>query len=68
MNRPLPLATLCLALLSGCASTLDALPFVYRQPVQQGNIITDEMVAQLKAGMTRRQVSKRKGLNYGRQE
>ena len=60
---------LCLAILaaSGCArekqpdsnrsSALENLPFVYRMTVQQGNILTEEMVDSLKPGMTKRQVS-----------
>ncbi|WP_246221592.1 outer membrane protein assembly factor BamE [Marichromatium bheemlicum] len=35
---------------------LENLPFVYKMTVQQGNIITEEMVDQLQPGMTRRQV------------
>lgn len=32
------------------------MPFVYRMTVQQGNIITEEMVDELRPGMTKRQV------------
>lgn len=46
-----PLLTL---VLTGC-STLE-FPFVYRIDVEQGNIITQEMVDQLKPGMSRSQV------------
>lgn len=57
----------CLALaMTGCAwkkkpdaykgSVLEDLPFVYKMTVQQGNIITPEMVDSLKLGMTKRQV------------
>lgn len=57
-------ATLVMA---GCSSTpkeepeykssaLEKLPFVYRMTVQQGNIITDEMVDRLEPGMTKNQV------------
>ena len=42
-------------LLSGCGS-VDKLPFVHRIDVQQGNVITQENVDQLKPGMTKRQV------------
>lgn len=52
--------------LAGCAgeekpdeyqrSTLERLPFVYKMTVQQGNIITEEMVDQLQLGMTKTQV------------
>jgi outer membrane protein assembly factor BamE len=34
---------------------LEELPFVYKMTVQQGNIITEEMVDQLELGMTKRQ-------------
>lgn|SRR5690625_2743546 len=43
------------SLLIGCSS-LDQLPFVYKPDVHQGTIITQEMVDQLKLGMTRQQV------------
>ena len=55
-------------LLGGCSSTsdwalgtniargLDALPFVYRPTIRQGNIITQEDVDKLQPGMTKRQV------------
>jgi len=52
--------------LAGCAgeekpdeyqtSALEDLPFVYKMTVQQGNLITEEMVDQLQLGMTKRQV------------
>ncbi len=41
-------------LTSGCGSF--GFPGVYRIDIEQGNIITQEMVDQLKPGMTRRQV------------
>jgi outer membrane protein assembly factor BamE len=47
------------AILSGCASITHFLPgFLtpYRPDVQQGNVITNEMVEQLRPGMTRDQV------------
>lgn len=37
-------------------SVLEDLPFVYKMTVQQGNIITEEMVDALELGMTKRQV------------
>jgi len=40
--------------LTGCA--LSDLPFAYQPDVQQGNIITEEMIEQLRPGMTKRQV------------
>lgn len=52
------LARLCLGLsllaIAGCGSF--GFPGVYRINVEQGNIITQEMVDQLRPGMTRRQV------------
>jgi outer membrane protein assembly factor BamE len=42
------------SLLGGCA--LDSLPFVYKPDIKQGTILTQEMVDQLRLGMTRRQV------------
>lgn len=57
MNRQFPrLALLAAALLLGACS-VDRLPFVYRPDLNQGMIITQEMVDQLKPGMTRRQVA-----------
>lgn len=47
---------LCLLLLSLNACTLVGFPGVYRIDIEQGNIITQEMVDQLKPGMSRRQV------------
>ena len=44
------------ALLSLGACSFTGFPGVYRINVEQGNIITEEMVGQLKPGMTRRQV------------
>jgi len=46
--------SLILALLTGCGSF--GFPGVYRINVEQGNILTQEMVDQLKPGMSRRQV------------
>ncbi len=51
--RILPFLLIALAL-SGCGSW--GFPGVYRINVEQGNIVTEEMVEQLKPGMTRRQV------------
>lgn len=52
-------AVALLALLAGCSSMRNwAPPFMqpYRPDVQQGNVITQEMVEQLRDGMTRDQV------------
>ena len=38
-------------------SVLEKLPFVYKMTVQQGNILTEEMVDALELGMTKRQVN-----------
>lgn len=46
--------SLAVALLSACGFV--GFPGVYRINVEQGNIVTPEMAAQLKPGMTRRQV------------
>lgn len=53
-------------LVSGCAATRErvaginfanlGIPGVYRSTIQQGNVITQEMVDRLKPGMTQRQV------------
>jgi outer membrane protein assembly factor BamE len=61
-----PLALWVALVLAGCAgeekpdeyqtSVLEDLPFVYKMTVQQGNILTEEMVDQLQPGMTKRQV------------
>lgn len=48
--------TAALALLvTGCS--WDWLPFVYRQDIHQGNVISQEMIDQLRPGMTKRQVT-----------
>jgi outer membrane protein assembly factor BamE len=52
MRVLLPL--LLVAVLSGCSSW--GFPGVYRIDVEQGNIVTQELVDQLEPGMTRRQV------------
>jgi outer membrane protein assembly factor BamE len=45
-------------LLAACSSDpiVNRLPFVYRISIQQGNVITQEMVNQLRVGMNKRQV------------
>jgi outer membrane protein assembly factor BamE len=50
-RRLLPLL-LAAGLLAGCANPLAP----YRMEIQQGNYVTQEMVAQLKPGMTKEQV------------
>jgi len=54
-------AVLCVALataVGGCKSWIDDLPIItpYRIVIQQGNFITQDMVAKLKRGMSREQV------------
>lgn len=48
------LISLVIGLLSACGFV--GFPGVYKINVEQGNIVTPEMAAQLKPGMTRRQV------------
>lgn len=56
IKRALSLFFICFSLfLAGCGSNI-GFPGVYRIDVEQGNIITSEMVEQLQQGMTRRQV------------
>jgi len=59
MTKPLKAATLLLttAILTGCGGVgaLD-FPGVYKIGIPQGNIITQDMVDQLRPGMTKRQV------------
>lgn len=51
-----PLAVCCLlAGLVGCGSNF-GFPGVYRINVEQGNVVTEEMVEQLRPGLNRRQV------------
>ena len=55
-------AAICSALLTGCTSSTDggsrliSFPGAYKIDIQQGNVITQEMVDQLRPGMTRAQV------------
>lgn len=64
MTAPQRLLTLSLAvaLLSGCAAVRNfefrnlGIPPVHRVTIQQGNVITQEMIDRLRPGMTRRQV------------
>ena len=54
-HRALIPILMAVALLSGCGSNF-GFPGAYRIDVEQGNIVTDEMVEQLQPGMSRRQV------------
>lgn len=64
MTTPLRLLslTVAVALLSGCAAVRNfefrnlGIPPVHRVTIQQGNVITQEMIDRLRPGMTRRQV------------
>ena len=66
MHKLLISITVC-ASLSGCSSTADItesipeyaskLPLMYRPTIQQGNVITQDMVNTLKPGMSKRQVT-----------
>ncbi len=49
--------TLIAMMLAGCSLPNIQLPRLYKVTVQQGNVITQEMVNQLKPGMTRSQVA-----------
>jgi len=49
--------TLIAMMLVGCSLPNIQLPRLYKVTVQQGNVITQEMVNQLKPGMTRSQVA-----------
>lgn len=51
-------ALLLISLLSGCGAVNSfSFPGVYRIDIPQGNIITQEMVDQLRPGLTKRQVN-----------
>ena len=52
-----PIAALAVALALATILTSCALPRVYKVTVQQGNVITQQMVDRLKPGMTREQVA-----------
>lgn len=57
MQKYILVATICLisgGILTGCSSL--QFPGVYKIAVEQGNVITQEMVDQLKPGMSRDQV------------
>ena len=49
--------TIGLCLLSGCGLSNIKIPKLYKVAIQQGNVITQDMVDKLKPGMTRRQVA-----------
>jgi len=55
-NTKLLFATLALSLLTSCGWGSMDLPGVYKIDIRQGNIITQDMVDQLRPGMSKRQV------------
>lgn len=55
MQRLTILVLLCLSL-GACSGFRLGFPGVYRIDIAQGNIVTQEMIDQLKPGMTKRQV------------
>jgi len=56
MRILIPMIT-SLCLLSGCGISNIKIPKLYKVAIQQGNVITQDMVDKLKPGMTRRQVA-----------
>ena len=57
MNKPAILLVVTASLtLSACSTILNNLPGVYKLDIEQGNMIDQGMVDQLKPGMTKRQV------------
>lgn len=62
MHKTLLLVLLILILLAGCSAprvrlpSVGDLPFVHKIDVQQGNVVTQEMVAQLRKGMDKKKV------------
>lgn len=57
MNKPaFWLSLLCYLTLPACSTILNNLPGVYKLDIEQGNMIDQSMVNQLRPGMTKRQV------------
>lgn len=54
-RSPLTVLLACPVLLGACS--LERFPWVYRVDINQGNIVTQEMVNQLRPAMNRRQVT-----------
>jgi outer membrane protein assembly factor BamE len=54
----IPMTAIASLFLTACASDpiVNRLPFVYRIDIQQGNVISQELVNQLRLGMNKRQV------------
>lgn len=55
--RPFAIAVLLLVSAALCSGCHFSWPRVANVPIQQGNVITQEMVDKLKPGMTRRQIA-----------
>jgi outer membrane protein assembly factor BamE len=55
--KSLIISTLILALLAGCSMPKFRLPRVHKITVQQGNVITQDMIDKLRPGMNRAQVA-----------
>lgn len=49
-------ATALMLVLTGCTSTVNNLPFLYKPEIRQGTLIDEASVDALRPGMTRRQV------------
>ena len=56
MQKPIKLISVVILLLITVGCSYAKFPSVYKINIQQGNIVTQEMVDQLKPGMTERQV------------
>ena len=56
-KRPILAITVLALTLSACSMPQFRIPRVHKVPVQQGNVITQEMVDRLKPGMTKSQVA-----------
>lgn len=54
MSKKILVISIVALLLTGCQ--IGQMPFVYHPPKQQGNVITDKQVTQLKAGQSKQQV------------
>lgn len=57
MRLLMPFIIVAVLLLNGCSLPKLSMPRVYKQTVQQGNVLTQEMIDQLRPGMTRSQVA-----------
>ena len=55
--RKLLIPVVCVATQLGTGCSGASIPFVYRQPIPQGNVVTQDMVARLSPGMSKDQVT-----------